>query len=107
MPRAAIGQLGPTVTDLMAACGIVQSKSAARRAVEEGGAYLNNVKVTDIDAAPEETDLLHGRFLLLRQGKRKVGGIELHLADSLSREAKTPVMRGSCVHLHVHGRHES
>ena len=77
VPRAAIGQLGPTVTDLMAACGIVPSKSAARRAVEEGGAYLNNVKVTDIDAAPGETDLLNGRFLLLRYGKRKVGGIEL------------------------------
>jgi tyrosyl-tRNA synthetase len=77
VPHAAIGQLGPTITELMAASGIVRSKSAARRAVEEGGAYLNNVKVTDIDLAPEEADLLHGRFLLLRHGKRKVGGIEL------------------------------
>ena len=44
---------------------------------KEGGAYLNNVKVTDVDAAPEEADLLHGRFLLLRRGKRKAGGIEV------------------------------
>jgi tyrosyl-tRNA synthetase len=74
-PHAEIGQLGTTVADLMAAAGIVESKSAARRAVKQGGAYLNNVKVTDLDAAPAESDLLHGRFLVLRHGKRGVGGI--------------------------------
>ncbi len=74
-PHAEIGQLGTTVADLMAVAGIVESKSAARRAVKQGGAYLNNVKVTDLDAAPAESDLLHGRFLVLRHGKRGVGGI--------------------------------
>jgi tyrosyl-tRNA synthetase len=59
----------------MAAAGIVKSKSEARRAVEGGGAYLNNVKVTDLDLAPAESDLLHGKFLVLRSGKRRVGGI--------------------------------
>ena len=53
------------------------SKSEARRAIEEGGAYLNNVKVTDDDAMPDAGDLLHGRFLVLRRGKRTVGGVEL------------------------------
>ena len=77
VPHAEIGGLGPTVPDLMAAAGIVKSKSEARRAVEEGGAYLNNVKVTDLDLAPAEADLLHGRFLVLRRGKRGVGGIVL------------------------------
>jgi tyrosyl-tRNA synthetase len=77
VPHAAIGRLGPTVTDLMAACGLVPTKSAARRAVGGGGAYLNNVKVTDIDAVPGESDLLHGRFLVLRHGKRSVGGIQI------------------------------
>jgi len=77
VPHAAVGQLGPPVTDLMALTGIVRSKSAARRAIDEGGAYLNNAKVTDIDAAPAESDLLHGRFLVLRFGKRTVGGIEV------------------------------
>jgi tyrosyl-tRNA synthetase len=77
VPHATITQLGATVPDLMAACGMVQSKSAGRRLVEEGGAYLNNVKVTDIDAVPGEDDLLHGRFLVLRRGKRMAGGIEL------------------------------
>ena len=74
-PHAEIGGLGPTVPDLMAAAGIVRSKSEARRAVEGGGAYLNNVKVTDLDLAPAESDLLHGKFLVLRSGKRRVGGI--------------------------------
>jgi tyrosyl-tRNA synthetase len=77
VPHATAGQLGPSVTDLMALSGIVPSKSAARRAIEGGGAYLNNAKVTDIDAAPAESDLLHGRFLVLRRGKRTVGGIEV------------------------------
>ena len=53
------------------------SKSAARRAIESGGAYLNNVRVTDIDEVPGDGDLLHGRFLVLRRGKRMVGGVEV------------------------------
>jgi len=71
---AAAGQT-LSVADLMAACGIVPSKSAARRAIDEGGAYLNNVKVTDVDAAPEVVDFLQGKYLVLRRGKRTVGGI--------------------------------
>ena len=67
----------PTVADLMAASGIVPSKSAARRAIAEGGAYLNNVKVAAEDAVPDSIDLLHGRFLVLRRGKRTVGGVEV------------------------------
>jgi tyrosyl-tRNA synthetase len=65
----------PKIVDLMTEAGITPSKSAARRAVAEGGAYLNNVKVTDPDAAPQPADLLHGRFLVLRRGKRTVGGV--------------------------------
>jgi tyrosyl-tRNA synthetase len=64
-----------SIADLMAACGIVPSKSAARRAIEEGGAYLNNVKVTNVEAVPEVDDFLHGKFLVLRRGRRTVGGI--------------------------------
>jgi tyrosyl-tRNA synthetase len=67
----------PPVADLLAAAGIVASKSAARRAIAEGGAYLNNVKVTAADAVPSPGDLLHGRFLVLRRGKRTVGGVEV------------------------------
>ncbi len=67
----------PPVADLMEAAGIVPSKSAARRTIAEGGAYLNNVRVTAQDAAPTASDLLDGRFLVLRRGKRTVGGIEV------------------------------
>ena len=67
----------PKVADLMAEVGLTASKSAARRAIAGGGAYLNNVKVTDADAAPRPGDLLHGRFLVLRRGKRTVGGVEV------------------------------
>jgi tyrosyl-tRNA synthetase len=75
--RAEGGRL-PLVADLMAETGIVRSKSDGRRAIAEGGAYLNNVKVTAEDAAPAlPDDLLHGRYLVLRRGKRTVAGIEV------------------------------
>ena len=70
----------PPVTDLMALTGIVASKSAARRAITEGGAYLNNTKVTEQDAVPSRDDLLHGRYLILRRGKRTVGAVDVQLA---------------------------
>jgi len=61
----------------MAEAGIVPSKSEARRAIAGGGAYLNNVKVPDADFAPQVSDLLHGRFLVLRRGKRTVAGVQV------------------------------
>jgi tyrosyl-tRNA synthetase len=67
----------PPVIDLLAACGIVPSKSAARRAISEGGAYINNQRITTDDAAPREQDLLQGRYIILRRGKRTVGAIEV------------------------------
>jgi tyrosyl-tRNA synthetase len=70
----------PPVAELMAAAGIVGSKSAARRAIAEGGAYLNNEKVTSPDAVPSPGDLLHSRFLVLRRGKRTVAGVRAPLA---------------------------
>ncbi len=67
----------PPVADLIAACGLVPSKSAARRAIAEGGAYLNNEKVTNQDAVPSVGDLLPGEFLVLRRGKRTVGAVRV------------------------------
>ncbi len=71
------GEQLPPVVDLLADTGIVATKSAARRLIDEGGAYLNNRKVTDAGARPARGDLLHGRFLVLRRGKRNVGGVEV------------------------------
>ncbi|MEA5121954.1 MAG: tyrosine--tRNA ligase [Propionibacterium sp.] len=70
------GQL-PLVADVLAASGVVSSKSAARRAIAEGGAYLNNQKVTDVEARLTNDDLLAGRWVLLRRGKRTVGSVKL------------------------------
>ena len=67
----------PGVVDLFSASGLVDSKSAARRAIAEGGAYVNNRKVTDPDALVDAAELLHGRWLVLRRGKRSVAGAEL------------------------------
>lgn len=77
VPRAEVPTLGASFVDLLAESGLVKSKSEARRAVKEGGAYLNNVKVTDEAYVPSADDLLHGRFLVLRRGKRSVGGVEI------------------------------
>jgi tyrosyl-tRNA synthetase len=70
----------PGVADLMAQTSIVESKSAARRAIAGGGAYLNNRKVSEVDARPAQADLLYGRFLVLRRGKRTVGGVTIERA---------------------------
>ena len=67
----------PPVVDLLADTGIAKSKSDARRVIAEGGAYLNNRKVTAEDARPDAADLLHGRFLVLRRGRRTVAGVEV------------------------------
>jgi len=67
----------PPVANLMAAAGVATTVSAARRAIAEGGAYLNNQKVTDEKAVPGDGDLLHGRYLILRRGKRTVGAVEV------------------------------
>jgi tyrosyl-tRNA synthetase len=45
--------------------------------VAEGGAYLNNVRITAPDATPANGDLLHGRWLILRRGKRHVAIVEM------------------------------
>ena len=67
----------PPLANLMAAAGVVSTVSAARRAIAEGGAYLNNQKVTDEKAVPRPEDLLHGRYLIFRRGKRTVGAVEI------------------------------
>ncbi|MFJ6567359.1 tyrosine--tRNA ligase [Streptomyces sp. NPDC091292] len=76
VPHARVAELGPVV-DLFAEVGLVASKSAARRTVKEGGAYVNNAKVTAEDAVPADGDLLHGRWLVLRRGKRNLAAIEV------------------------------
>jgi len=68
------GEVPPLVDLLAAALGI--SKSDARRVVRDGGAYLNNRKLDDEATQAVDGDWLHGRYLVLRRGKRSVAVIE-------------------------------
>jgi tyrosyl-tRNA synthetase len=79
LPRTSVtrGQEFPTWVDLLCAAGVVESKSAARRVVKEGGAYLNNEKISGEEFKPQQSDLLHGRFLVLRKGKRDLAAVEV------------------------------
>ncbi len=74
-PPLRVGEELPTVVEVLVAAGVVTSRSAARRAIDEGGAYLNNRKVTDADARLVAEDLLHGRFVVVRRGRRTVGAL--------------------------------
>lgn len=67
----------PTYADLMARAGLSQSKAAARRTIEEGGAYANNVRIEDHAAQPSIRDLHHGNWLVLRRGKKAFAGVGL------------------------------
>lgn len=76
LPHIEVAELGPVV-DLFAEVGLVASKSAARRTVKEGGAYVNNAKVAAEDAVADRADLLHGRWLVLRRGKKNLAAVEV------------------------------
>jgi tyrosyl-tRNA synthetase len=65
----------PSVVDALELGGVVSSKSAARRSITDGGAYLNNAKVSDPQARLTPADLLHGRYVIVRRGKRTVGAL--------------------------------
>jgi tyrosyl-tRNA synthetase len=67
----------PGVVDLLLTSGLARSRSEARRTVGEGGAYLNNERVTDPDLVPGDDHLLGGRWLVLRRGKKSLAGVEV------------------------------
>jgi tyrosyl-tRNA synthetase len=76
VPRAdvSVGER-PTIVDLLLSTGLAESRSAARRTVAEGGAYVNNAKVPDEDWTLDEGDLLAGRWAVVRRGKRNLAGV--------------------------------
>ncbi|SDS11379.1 tyrosyl-tRNA synthetase [Nocardioides scoriae] len=74
---AATAPRGTPTVDLLVASGLVRSKGEARRTIGEGGAYLNNERVTDVEHVPDEDDLLAGTWLVLRRGKKNLAGVEV------------------------------
>lgn len=78
VPNGKLDQGGEsTIIDLLIAGGLVDSKGAARRTVKEGGAYVNNTKIADEEWKPSSDDALHGRWLVVRKGKRNVAGVRV------------------------------
>ena len=79
LPRATLAEGNglPPILDLFVESGLSESRGAARRVLSEGGGYVNNVRVADPAAVPDRSDLLAGRWLLLRRGKRHLAVAEV------------------------------
>jgi tyrosyl-tRNA synthetase len=77
IPMVAVSdaELPIPVVDLLVRSGLAASRSAARRTIAEGGGYVNNQRVDDPDAAVDRDDLLHGRWAVLRRGRRTIAGV--------------------------------
>ena len=67
----------PNILDILQQTNLCESKSAAKRTVEEGGAYINNVRISDLNWTPTKTDLIHGSLLVVRRGKKVFAGVEI------------------------------
>ncbi len=61
-----------TLVELLERTGLVKSKKEARRTVEQGGTYVNNVRQADDGRTFTSGDLLHDRYLVLRKGRKEV-----------------------------------
>ena len=69
------GAAGDRIDALCTATGLAKSNGDARRAIAQGGVYVNNRRIEDEDAVLGEADLLHGRFAVLRRGKRTLAAV--------------------------------
>ena len=69
---------GMPILDLLAESGMALSKGDARRSIQGGGIYLNNIRVEDVERRVRLEDALEGRFLVFRKGKKNY-----HLAELL------------------------
>ncbi|MCY0904790.1 tyrosine--tRNA ligase [Arthrobacter sp. H14-L1] len=77
LPHGTVERDGLGIINLLVLSGLSASNSAARRTVAEGGAYVNNRKITDPDVVISSDDLLHGSYLLMRRGKRTLAVLEV------------------------------
>jgi len=77
IPPGVLQGEGMPLVDLLAEAGVATSKGEARRAVQGGGIYLNNVRVQEVDRLVRAHDTLEGRFLVLRRGKKNYTLVEV------------------------------
>lgn len=85
LPRASLILGGTTIADLLVTTGLTTSRGAARRAISQGGVTANGLRVMDSEAVITKEHLLHGRWVLVRRGKREYA----------AGEVDTPVVTGS------------
>ena len=71
----ASGAAGASIAQLLVDAGLVQSLGEARRAIKQGGVYVNNAQIEAEDAVLEADQLLHGSFAVLRRGKKTLAGV--------------------------------
>ncbi|MDR4533298.1 tyrosine--tRNA ligase [Glutamicibacter sp. PS] len=77
LPRATVEAESLNILSVLTTSGLSKSQSEARRTVSEGGAYVNNQKVEGIDSELSADDFLHGRYALVRRGKKNMAVVEL------------------------------
>ncbi|WP_278858166.1 tyrosine--tRNA ligase [Kocuria palustris] len=77
LPSATVGAEDRALIDLLVATGLSTTRSEARRTLQEGGVSVNNQKVQGIEAQLEDEQLLHGRYALLKRGKKNMAGVVL------------------------------
>jgi tyrosyl-tRNA synthetase len=75
---AKIEGAGAPIIDLVVHAGLAQSKGQARKDIEAGGIYLNNVRVAEVARTITAADRLFGQYLLLRKGKRTYAVLNVH-----------------------------
>jgi len=68
--RIKLGGEGYWIVQALQDAGLVKSGGEARRAIKDGGVYVNNVRATDIDQRLTESDLASETVMVLRKGKR-------------------------------------
>ena len=77
LPSAKLSEDRLDMISVLTELGFAKSNSEARRILKEGGASVNGVKVQGEDATISKDDLLHGRFAMVRRGKKNQGAVEL------------------------------
>ncbi|WP_185173219.1 tyrosine--tRNA ligase [Rothia nasimurium] len=77
LPHAVLSADQLDMVTVLTETGLSASKSEARRTLKEGGAAINNVKVQGEDAALTESDLLLGKYAVVRRGKKNMAVIEV------------------------------
>jgi len=77
IPKDAVGGEGMLLIDLLVEAGVASSKGDARRSIEGGGVYVNNVRVESADARVDLGMAIEGRYLVIRKGKRSYHVVEL------------------------------